>query len=90
MIVLRVWAWRASLVCLVFTVAGWLVTGAHPGWSRTLRPVTLTDDVTGLTYVEFQPGLQAGVDFLAAGLFIATVLGVTAWLGGRRPHPGRT
>ncbi len=71
------------------TLIVWLAGGAHRGWTKTSVPVEKTDEVTGLTYREYEPRFQPGVDLLAAGLAIAAVLGLATWVVGRKTPPTR-
>jgi len=63
----------------------WLVTGAHRGWTKTSVAVEKTDEVTGLTYTEYEKRFVAGVEILAVGLAVASALGVGSCFLGRRP-----
>lgn len=76
--------WVAAGVA-VLTVVTWLATGAHRGWTHTSVPVEKLDEVTGLTWREYQKRFRPGVDFLAAGLVIAGGLAGLGWILGRRP-----
>lgn len=86
----RLYQWLAALagLCLVGTVGAWLLGGAHAGWTRTSLPVERTDEVTGLTYREYERGFQPGLDWLGAGLGVASILGVGAWLCRHRASAG--
>lgn len=75
---------RAGLALAVLSVITWLVTGAHRGWTQTSVPVEKQDEVTGLTWREYQKRFRPGVDFLAAGLAGSGLLGALGWLLGRR------
>lgn len=72
----------ASLTLLL-----WLATGAHRGWSRTSEPVERVDEVTGLTYREYQRRFRAGVEVLAGGLMVAGLLAGAGWALDRRSRP---
>ena len=74
--------------CAAVTLGVWLLQGANTGWSRTSFPVEKTDEVTGLTYREYERRFQPGVDFLAVGLFMAAGLGGVSWFAGRRLRRG--
>jgi len=76
-------AWSASLV-LVASLATWLTTGAHRGWTRTQVTVMAHDEVTGIDYPEQRPGFVAGLDLLGAGLGLSLALGTPALLLRRR------
>ena len=73
---------------LVATCGAWLLGGAHSGWTRTSLPVEKTDEITGLTYREYERRFQPGVDFLAAGVVIAAGLGGISCIAGRRSRRG--
>jgi len=73
----------------VATLFAWLAGGAHRGWTKTSMPVEKTDEVTGLTYREYERRFQPGVDLLAAGLATAAMLGLAAWVVGRKTAPAR-
>lgn len=56
----------------------WLFGGPNLGWTKTSVPVTKTDPVTELEYVEWQKNFVPGVDFLGAVLGLgATAFGVS-------------
>ena len=80
----RVLKTSAVLVALG-TLTLWLATGAHRGWTKTSVAVEKTDEVTGLTYQEYEKRFVAGVEILAAGLAVASTLGVASCFLGRRP-----
>lgn len=75
---------RAAVALAGLTLLVWLGGGAHRGWTQTSVPVEKTDEVTGLTYREYQPRFRPGVDFLGAGLLAAAVLGGAGWTLDRR------
>ena len=77
---------RASaLLVAAGSLTLWLVTGAHRGWTRTSVAVEKTDEVTGLSYTEYEKRFLAGVEILAVGLAVASALGVASAFLGRRP-----
>jgi hypothetical protein len=76
---------RAAVVLAGLTLLVWLGGGAHRGWTQTSVPVEKTDEVTGLTYREYQPRFRPGVDFLGAGLLAAAGLAGVGWTLDRRP-----
>jgi hypothetical protein len=53
----------------------WLVAGANRGWTKTSVPVKTLDPVTGIEGITYQKKFLPGVDFLAASLLAAAVLG---------------
>ncbi len=69
-----------ALVLALSAVVVWLATGAHRGWTKTSVPVKKTDEVTGITYDEYQKRFVAGVDFLGAALLGAGVLMAASFL----------
>lgn len=69
------------------TLLLWLLTGAHRGWTRTSEPVERVDDVTGLTYREYQRRFRAGLEVLAGGLTAAALLAGAGWVLDRRARP---
>lgn len=73
---LRLVALGIALVGLVF----WFFGGPHLGWTRTSVPITKTDPVTELEYVEWQSNFVPGVDFLAATMLAAGGVLVASWL----------
>jgi len=77
--------WSAALV-LVISLATWLTTGAHRGWTRTQVTVMAHDEVTGIDYPEQHTGFVAGLDLLGAGIGLSLVLGAPALFLGRRPQ----
>lgn len=76
-------AWVAALV-LVASLATWLTTGAHRGWTRTQVTVMAHDEVTGIDYPEQRPGFVAGLDLLGAGVGLSLALGTPALFLRRR------
>ncbi len=83
----------AALSLAALTVGAWLLSGAHPGWSRTSVPVDKTDEVTGLTYREYERRFVPGIEVLAGGLVLAAGLGLAGWMLARSrptdtPPPG--
>jgi hypothetical protein len=85
----RLWFILGVAVAAI-TLAVWLATGAHPGWTRTTETVMRVDAVTGLDYPETRRKFIAGVEWLGAGLGLACVLGTLGILAGRRSsHSGR-
>lgn len=75
---------RAALALAALTVITWLATGAHRGWTQTSVPIEKVDEVTGLTWREYQKRFRPGVDFLAAGLAASGLLAGLGWFLGRR------
>ena len=72
---------RALAVMVALSaLAVWLATGAHRGWSKTSVAIKKTDEVTGITYNDYQKQFVAGVDFLGVALLGAGVLMATSFL----------
>lgn len=69
----------AGLVAIA-TVVVWSTGGFHTGWTQTRIPVTGTDEITGITYTQYEDGFVPGLDVLGGGL-IAAALIVGATLG---------
>lgn len=69
------------------TLTLWLGTGAHRGWTRTSVAVEKTDEITGLTYREYESRFVPGVDVLGAGLLGALVLATAGALVRARSRP---
>jgi len=69
-----------ALVLAVSAVVVWLATGANRGWTKTSVPIKKTDEITGITYDEYQKRFVAGVDFIGAALFGAGVLMAASFL----------
>ena len=64
-------------LALLVTLGGlgvWFATGAHRGWSQTLVPTMVVDEVTGLEAPVYEERFVAGVDFLGAALLGAGAL----------------
>lgn len=80
---------RAALALAALSVITWLATGAHRGWTQTSVPVEKQDEVTGLTWREYQKRFRPGVDFLAAGLAGSGLLAGLGWFLGRRGNGAR-
>ena len=63
----------AAILALA-TLAVWLGTGAHTGWTRTRQVVMKIDPVTELEYPESEPAFVAGVEVVGGGLGLALLL----------------
>lgn len=61
-------------VILLATLAVWVFTGAHTGWTRTSTVVMKIDPVTELEYPESEPTFVAGVEVLGGGLGLSLLL----------------
>jgi hypothetical protein len=62
------------VIVLLATLVFWATAGAHRGWSQNRLPISKTDEVTGLTYVEYQDRFVPGVDVLAGGVGLGLAL----------------
>ena len=76
-----------ALVLAVSGEAVWLATGANRGWSKTSVPVKKTDEVTGISYDDYQKRFVAGVDFLGAALLGAGILMAASFLFRKNTNP---
>jgi len=66
---------RVIALCVVLlSLALWLGTGAHVGWTKTTVTEMKVDPVTELEYPETRAAFVAGVEVLGAGLVLALVL----------------
>lgn len=73
---------RMSAVVLVLAcLGGWLLTGAHRGWTQTSVTIMRTDPVTDLNYPETKKQFVMGVDLLGGGLLLAAGLAGASFLG---------
>jgi hypothetical protein len=77
----------AALLLAFATMAAWLSTGANRGWTKTSVPVEKRDEVTGLSYREYERRIMPGLEVLVAGLCLAGVMGGVSMLC-RRRTPG--
>ena len=68
---IAIYGYGASFVIALSTVAAWLITGAHLGWTQTKIPYKLTDEITGITTTKYKDGLIVGVECLGGGLALA-------------------
>lgn len=75
----------SAILVAAGSLALWLATGAHRGWTKTSVAIEKTDEVTGLKYQEYEKRFVAGVEVPAAGLALASVLGLASCFVGRRP-----
>ena len=63
----------AALLALT-TVGFWAAKGAHRGWSQDRVPVKQIDEVTGLEHITYEDRYVPGLEVLAAGVGLATLL----------------
>jgi hypothetical protein len=64
----------AGVVLAVLTLAVWLGTGAHTGWTKTRVTTMKVDPITELEYPEIQDKFVAGVEVLGGGILLSLVL----------------
>ncbi len=64
----------SALVIALATVATWVSTGAHRGWTRTSIVELQFDEITGIQYPVTRPGFVAGLEVLALGAATAAGL----------------
>ena len=76
----------AALVIFVAVIAWWAASGRHTGWSRNQVPVTKTDEVTGIEYVEYQKRFVPGIDMIAVGAGLSSVLFAISFFIGKRKN----
>src|SRR5678816_4754190 len=70
----------AAIVALLTTLAVWIGTGSHVGWTQTTITTLQHDDVTGIDYPVHQSGFIAGVEVLAIGVVTAAVLAAASFI----------
>jgi len=63
-----------AALLLAGVVILWVVGGAHQGWSMNRVPLTKTDEITGIDYVEYEDRFVAGLEVLAGGTGGAVLL----------------
>ncbi|MCZ7639086.1 MAG: hypothetical protein M5U12_25370 [Verrucomicrobia bacterium] len=81
------WLQLLAALLALGTLTFWLATGAHRGWTRTSVAVEKTDEITGLTYREYESRFVPGVDVLGAGLLGALVVATAGVLMRGRSRP---
>jgi hypothetical protein len=69
----------AALIAAV-VLAGWWMGGAHRGWSQTSVAIEKTDEVTGLSYRDYERRFVPGLELLGAGLGLAVLVGLASFL----------
>jgi hypothetical protein len=73
-------------VLLLCAATAWLLTGTNRGWTKTIVPHKLLDEVTGIEGVTYERRFVPGLDFLAAAVLGSGVLaGVSFFL--KHPNP---
>lgn len=60
-----------SIVLALATIALWLGSGAHPGWTQTSVVELRLDEITGIEYPVRHDTFIAGVEVLGSGLGLA-------------------
>jgi hypothetical protein len=80
-----------TLACLIAlaTLAVWVATGAHRGWTQTTVTVMETDEVTGLQYPVPHKKFVMGVELLGLGLAAAATMSGIALFVKSKPKPER-
>ena len=74
----------AAVAALVATLAIWIGTGSHVGWTQTTITTLQHDEITGINYPVHQSGFIAGVEVLAVGVATAAVLAAASVISRRR------
>ena len=68
------------------TLAVWLATGAHRGWTKTSVMITEIEPVTGQENNFQRKQFVMGIELLAAGIALAGLLTATAFLVKSKPN----
>jgi hypothetical protein len=63
-----------AVMCAIAVISGWILLGAHLGWTQSALPINKVDPITAIEFTEYESGFVAGVDFLAGGLLVATAI----------------
>ncbi len=63
-----------AFAILVLACGIWAITGANPGWTKTITPIKKLDEVTGIEGIEYEKRFSPGVDCLALALFGSVIL----------------
>ena len=74
----------AAIIALITTLAVWIGTGSHVGWTQTTITTLQHDEITGIYYPVHQSGFIAGVEVLAIGVATAAVLAAASFISQRR------
>ena len=74
-----------SAIVVMITLAIWLATGAHVGWTQTRVTVMKVDPITELEYPETEDKFVAGVEVLGAGFGAAFALFAGSFLFKKQP-----
>ena len=78
-----------AVILTLAIVATWAALGANRGWTKTSREVRQLDEVTGIEGITNVKTFLPGVDFLGAGLLVASAL-ASASLFIRKPNQTTT
>jgi hypothetical protein len=80
---------RVTALLLALAVLGfWLFGGPNLGWTKTSVPQKRVDPVTELEVNIYESRFVPGVDFLAAGLGLASLLGASSFFFRKTLPPG--
>lgn len=86
-------AWRvllrgAGVLAALFAFCFWAAKGYNRGWTKNQVPMTKTDPITEIDYVEYEDRFVPGVDYLAGGIFAGLVIFAVTFVPARgRKHP---
>lgn len=75
-----------ALIMALTTVAVWLATGAHRGWTRTTETEMQLDPVTEIEFPVERKRFVMGVELLGGGLFAALALAGISFLFKTKPE----
>jgi hypothetical protein len=79
-----------AAVLAVASLAVWLATGAHRGWTQTSVPQKTPDPVTGIEGITYERGFIMGMDLLAAAWLGAGLLAGASVLFRKQSNTNRT
>ena len=82
---------RATFLVLALMVAtagllAWWAGGARKGWTKTSVAVEKIDDITGITYRDYEKKFVPGLEFALGGVTGGAILACTGFLLGIRGH----
>lgn len=63
-----------AAMLLAGVVIWWAAAGAHGGWSMNRVPINMTDEITGIEYVEYEDRFVPGLEVLVGGAGTAVLL----------------
>ena len=80
---------RATFLVLGFLVAlagllAWWAGGARRGWTKTSVAVEKIDEITGITYRDYEKKFVPGLEFAVGGAAVGAILVSTGALLGRK------